>query len=151
MCILALAALAATSMYTGRASANRGARSVDGRIEKHVHVEEGSRALSIALPDGGCEVTHAVPSATPIKPVWQASYPGSGARMTYGLIEALTGIKTNSDVDPHKAGYENVVSVKTHHPWNALNQGALIARLEDGPMSGSRAIVILRNPLHGQW
>mmetsp|Transcript_39026 Transcript_39026/g.82063 ORF Transcript_39026/g.82063 Transcript_39026/m.82063 type:complete len:336 (-) Transcript_39026:199-1206(-) len=99
------------------------------------------RGLSIALPDGGCEVTRANLSENPIKPTWQASYPGSGARMTWSLIEGLTGILTNSDFDPHQLGYDRVVAVKTHYPVN--NKQKFEQELD--PLI-DRALVILRNP-----
>ena len=46
------------------------------------------RVLSIALPDGQCQVTYAFVSETPIRPVWQASFPGSGARVSLQSVES---------------------------------------------------------------
>ncbi|KAL7530196.1 hypothetical protein ACHAXR_005823 [Thalassiosira sp. AJA248-18] len=101
------------------------------------------RSLSIALPNGGCKLTYANPSPTPIAPTWQASFPGSGARMTWILVEALTGIRTNNDYDSHERGYENVVAVKTHYPVkNAKNN---FQNLD--PLFG-RTILLLRNPIN---
>ncbi|KAL7545845.1 hypothetical protein ACHAWF_009209 [Thalassiosira exigua] len=101
------------------------------------------RGLSVALPNGGCRVTRARLADAPIAPTWQASFPGSGSRMTWTLVEALTGVKTNDDFDSHERGYERVVAVKTHHPVND-------ARRKFGELDESfgRAIVILRNPVH---
>eukprot|EP00579_Thalassiosira_antarctica_P030835 CAMPEP_0202029526 /NCGR_PEP_ID=MMETSP0905-20130828/64023_1 /ASSEMBLY_ACC=CAM_ASM_000554 /TAXON_ID=420261 /ORGANISM="Thalassiosira antarctica, Strain CCMP982" /LENGTH=584 /DNA_ID=CAMNT_0048593289 /DNA_START=71 /DNA_END=1826 /DNA_ORIENTATION=- len=103
----------------------------------------GHRSLSVSLPHGGCMVTYGKMAEYPIAPTWQASFPGSGSRMTWSLVEALTGIRTNDDYDSHERGYERVVAVKTHYPVkNARNRF-------DGldPLFG-RAIVILRNPIN---
>lgn len=99
------------------------------------------RRLSIALPGGGCQVTYAKTTTTPIQPTWQASFPGSGARMTYMLVEALTGIRSNDDYDSHKRGYENVVTAKTHYPVKKAR-----GRFEGLDPLFPRAFVLLRNP-----
>jgi len=88
-------------------------------------------------------VTYAKMTSYPIPPVWQASFPGSGARMTWTLVEALTGIRTNNDYDSQGRGYEHVVAVKTHYPVKDARR-----RFGDlDPLFG-RAIVILRNPIN---
>ena len=88
-------------------------------------------------------VTYAKMTSYPIPPVWQASFPGSGARMTWTLVEALTGIRTNNDYDSQGRGYEHVVAVKTHYPVKDARR-----RFGDlDPLFG-RAIVILRNPMN---
>ena len=46
------------------------------------------RQLSIALENGGCQVTRAHMAPVDIPPTWQASFPGSGSRMTWSLVEA---------------------------------------------------------------
>eukprot|EP00580_Thalassiosira_gravida_P017828 CAMPEP_0201658668 /NCGR_PEP_ID=MMETSP0494-20130426/1535_1 /ASSEMBLY_ACC=CAM_ASM_000839 /TAXON_ID=420259 /ORGANISM="Thalassiosira gravida, Strain GMp14c1" /LENGTH=142 /DNA_ID=CAMNT_0048135785 /DNA_START=81 /DNA_END=506 /DNA_ORIENTATION=- len=78
----------------------------------------GHRALSVALPDGGCEITESKPTRGRhiIAPVWQASFPGSGSRMTWNFVQALTGVKTNSDRKSHGYMYTHVVASKTHWP-----------------------------------
>jgi len=105
--------------------------------------DHARRKLSKALPDGGCVVTYAHLAKDPIAPTWQASFPGSGSRMTWSLVEALTGIRTNDDYDSHSRGYERVVAVKTHYPLKDARNGfhKLDARF-------GRAIVILRNPIN---
>lgn len=53
-----------------------------------------------------------------VSPTYQASFPGSGARMTHELIRALTGIAISTDhayaveTDRHR----HSVAVKTHYP-----------------------------------
>lgn len=101
------------------------------------------RSLSVALANGGCLVTHAKMTKYPIAQTWQASFPGSGARMTWMLAEALTGIRTNDDYDPRGRGFENVVAVKTHYPVKDARRKHNIL----DPLFG-RAIVILRNPMN---
>ena len=101
------------------------------------------RQLSIALENGGCQVTFAELSPVDIPPTWQASFPGSGSRMTWSLVEALTGIRTNDDYDTHHRGYDRVVAVKTHYPIkNAYNKWP---KLDE---KFGRAMVILRNPMN---
>ena len=97
------------------------------------------RALSEALPDGGCFVTPAVAAPPEIRPVMAASYPGSGARMTWNLVEALTGVVTGDDWNSNGWG-RRVVSVKTHWPHPHGH------RL-DWEDEVDRAFVVVRNPL----
>jgi len=101
------------------------------------------RNLSVSLGSGGCVVTYPHLSPTPIKPTWQASFPGSGARMTFNLIQALTGIRTSDDYNSHNFGFENVVAVKTHYPVKSSRHN--FPNLD--PLF-DRAIVILRNPMN---
>lgn len=96
------------------------------------------RQASEALPDGGCFVTPSVAAPLEIKPVFAASYPGSGARMTWNLIEALTGIVTGDDWDSNGWG-KKVVSVKTHYPHAHGKKLAWEDEIE-------RAFVVVRNP-----
>ena len=102
------------------------------------------RQLSIALENGGCQVTRAHMAPIDIPPTWQASFPGSGSRMTWSLVEAMTGIRTTDDYDTHDRGYERVVAVKTHYPvkdafnsWQELDERYF-----------QRAMVIFRNPMN---
>lgn len=100
-----------------------------------------SRRLSVALPNGGCKITSGQKlAAHKIPPTYQASFPGSGARMTWHLVMALTGISINDDFNHMKRGYEKVVAVKTHYP---LSHGKLLK--EDPTFRG--AMLLLRNPI----
>jgi len=105
----------------------------------------GHRALSVALPDGGCEITESKPTRGRhiIAPVWQASFPGSGSRMTWNFVQALTGVKTNSDRKSHGYMYTHVVASKTH--WPALTDTDF--EKLDSKYFG-RAMLIIRNPVH---
>ena len=112
---------------------------VDYNTSNEPNEEESRRQLSIALENGGCQVTYAQLAQVDIAPTWQASFPGSGARMTWSLVEALTGIRTNDDYNSHERGYDRVVAVKTHYPVkNSL--------FEELDYKFGRAIVILRDP-----
>mmetsp|Transcript_49218 Transcript_49218/g.104655 ORF Transcript_49218/g.104655 Transcript_49218/m.104655 type:complete len:216 (+) Transcript_49218:156-803(+) len=116
---------------------------ISTRAEANQRIDDDRRSLSIALPNGGCQVTYAHVTEYPIEPTWQASFPGSGARMTFNLIQALTGIRTNDDYDSHERGYENVVSVKTHYPVKNARR-----RFGELDQLFKRAMVVLRNPIN---
>ena len=126
------------------------------------------RQLSKALANGGCEVTRASLSATPITPTWQASFPGSGARMTLFLVQgklmnscrtisiatisshktynlhtqALTGIKTNNDYNSNQRGFDHVVTVKTHYPINFPESSEEL----ESKFGFDRALLVVRHP-----
>ena len=100
------------------------------------------RQLSKALANGACEVTRASPSATPITPAWQASFPGSGARMTLFLVQALTGIQTNNDYNSNQRGFDNVVTVKTHYPINFPENFKELEKEYDF----DKALLVVRHP-----
>ena len=84
------------------------------RIDK----DNQHRRLSVALPDGGCEITWPQPAKASVQKAYAASYPGCGARMSWNLIEALTGLWTGDDWDNNHRG-KRVVTVKTHFPHDA--------------------------------
>jgi len=97
------------------------------------------RRLSESLPNGGCFVTPSVAAPPDIRPVFSASYPGSGARMTWNLIEAITGIVTGDDWNTNGWG-KQVVSVKTHYPHPHGNKLSWEAEIE-------RAFIVVRSPI----
>lgn len=74
-------------------------------------------------------------------PIFIASFPGSGARMSWRLVEGLTGKPTGDEWDSNGLG-RNVIAVKTHFPHpthgNKLEWGEEI----------ERALILTRNPLH---
>ncbi len=102
--------------------------------------ENTTRRLSTGLPDGGCTITPQKFAEKDISPTYQASFPGSGARMTWNLVIALTGIAINDDHNHAGVGYDRVVAVKTHYP---LDYGRYIE--DDAKFRG--AILLLRNPM----
>lgn len=73
-----------------------------------------------------------------------ASYPGSGAKLSWKTIRALTGIMTSDDYDHNGLASKNAaVAIKTHFPALGDENGlpAIIAYVP-------RAILLLRNPLN---
>ena len=75
------------------------------------NINNSHRRLSKALPDGGCEITWPQPPPDRVQTAYAASYPGCGARMTWNLVEALTGLWTGDDWDNNARG-KRVVTVK---------------------------------------
>lgn len=107
-----------------------------------VEFSSQSRGLSIALKKGGCFVlpAQAVEPDSGVVPIFAASFPGSGARMTWNIIEALTGLVTGNDYNSNGRGKE-VVSVKTHWPHPA-------SRYLDWADEVDRAFLLFRNPMN---
>ncbi|KAL9180549.1 hypothetical protein ACHAXT_011002 [Thalassiosira profunda] len=103
------------------------------------NINDSHRRLSKSLPDGGCEITWPQPPQVRIQTAYAASYPGCGARMTWNLVEALTGLWTGDDWDNNARG-KRVVTVKTHYPHDA---GQLVSWDDEI----NRALVIIRNPM----
>lgn len=97
------------------------------------------RNLSVALRDGGCFVLPAQEPGSEVQPVFAASYPGSGARMTWNLIEALTGLVTGDEWYSN-GRVKDVVTVKTHHPHNKGRKLPWANEIK-------RAFVLIRNPM----
>ena len=78
-------------------------------------VDDERRRLSLSLPNGGCEITWPKQPPPGIPITYAASYPGCGARMTWNLVEALTGMWTGDDWNNNGRG-KDVITVKTHYP-----------------------------------
>jgi hypothetical protein len=111
--------------------------------------EENSNEILAMVPNdskekaqkdyGICTIRTGQAPENPIQSTFTASYPGSGAKMTWKLIEAMTGIVTGDDFQLN--GHNNVVSIKTHYP---SSEGRPLANADKVP----RAILLIRNPLH---
>lgn len=78
-----------------------------------------------------------------VQPSWAASYPGSGAKMTWNLIEALTGVTTGDDWLLNGVEWSRSVTVKTHWPHPEGNQDVQYVEKAHFP----RTILILRHPM----
>jgi len=98
-----------------------------------------NRRLSEALPNGGCQLTWPKKPDPPVAITYAASYPGCGARMTWNLVEALTGLETGDDWNNNGRGKE-VVTVKTHYPQS---NGILVEFDEEI----QRGFIVIRNPM----
>ena len=97
------------------------------------------RSLSNALPEGGCEITWPQKPPTDVEITYAASYPGCGARMTWNLVEALTGLETGDDWNNNGRG-EEVVTVKTHYPQS----NGILVEFDD---KIKRVFLVIRNPM----
>ena len=97
------------------------------------------RRLSNSLPNGGCEITWPKKPDPGTQITYAASYPGCGARMTWNLVEALTGLETGDDWNNNGRG-EEVITVKTHYPQS---NGILVEFDE----KIQRGFIVVRNPM----
>ena len=98
---------------------------------------------AVNQPYGECTVPRARHSNEILGTLYQPAFPGSGSRMTYELVEALTGFTISNDhnyaVDPRVR--QKVVSVKTHYP----NRNGISLEEFDDDFKG--AILVVRNPI----
>jgi len=86
-----------------------------------------------------CELRPAVEPPPEVIPIIAASYPGSGSKMTWNLIEGLTSFWTGDDWFTN-GREKNVVSIKTHYPHP---QGRLIPFQDEL----SRVLLLIRHPM----
>ena len=98
--------------------------------------------MSVALPEGKCRVTWPELSEAQIEQTFAASFPGSGARMTRQLVEAITGIVAGSD-RTYAKGEQRKITIKTHYPHRAGKELDLSGAKSDGI---DRGLLLLRNP-----
>jgi hypothetical protein len=108
------------------------------------HVTDSRLGVSVPEQDPECVVPDA--AEKPVRhPVWTASYPGSGAKLTWKLIRAITGIFTSDDHD-HNGRVEKgtIVAVKTHYPSHTPPE---VFR-SDKVKHISRAVLLTRNPIN---
>lgn len=111
----------------------------DSQQQHQLATTNTRRRLSKSLPNGGCEITWPTKPPSDIEITYAASYPGCGARMTWNLVEALTGLETGDDWNNNGRG-SDVVTVKTHYPQS---NGILVEFDE----RIQRVFVVLRNPM----
>ena len=98
----------------------------------------------------------ALPKSIQTKPIWVASYPGSGAELVRDLITSLTGQPTVDGTLRDKCRKGKVVTCKTH--WPTTNQpkihqdpnkgggGGILQKLGRKSSYSTTALVLLRNP-----
>lgn len=108
------------------------------------HSSDSRLGISVPEQDPQCVVPDAAEKSVR-HPVWTASYPGSGAKLTWKLIRAITGIFTSDDHD-HNGRVEKgmIVAVKTHYPSHTP-PGVF---LRDKLKHISRAVLLTRNPIN---
>mmetsp|Transcript_20409 Transcript_20409/g.33608 ORF Transcript_20409/g.33608 Transcript_20409/m.33608 type:complete len:342 (-) Transcript_20409:82-1107(-) len=94
-------------------------------------------------PYGNCQIPRKIFSTHLVDTVYQPAFPGSGSRMTYELVSALTGMPISNDhnyaIDPNVR--KHVVSVKTHYP----NRNGISLEEFDDDFHG--ALLVIRNPI----
>ena len=108
------------------------------------HSSDSLLGVSVPDQDPQCVVPDAAEKSVR-HPAWTSSYPGSGAKLTWKLIRAITGIFTSDDHD-HNGRVEKgmIVAVKTHYPSHTLPQVLLHDKLKHI----RRAILLTRNPIN---
>jgi hypothetical protein len=134
----AAALLAVNSHYKNHAAIDLNA-TLDPPVLPSDNTTPPRRRLSEALPNGGCKITWPKPPPSNIQITYAASYPGCGARMTWNLVEALTGLETGDDWNNNGRG-ANVVTVKTHYPQS----NGILPEFDDRI---KRAFLVVRNPM----
>ena len=72
----------------------------------------GHRRMSLALSNGDCVIKPALKPTRPLAPTFTASYPGSGAKMTWNLVQALTGIVTGDEHRHNEQAWSEAVTGK---------------------------------------
>lgn len=88
-----------------------------------------------------------IPKPQDVNPVITASYPGSGAKLTWKLLRGITGIMTGDDHDHNGwVGKGQAVSIKTHYP--ALVTEKTEELWQDISKRSKRALILLRHPLN---
>lgn len=70
------------------------------------------RRMSLALSNGDCVIKPALKPTRPLAPTFTASYPGSGAKMTWNLVQALTGIVTGDEHRHNQQAWSEAVTGK---------------------------------------
>ena len=107
-------------------------------------VQPAHVGVSVPDQDPNCIVPDAAEKSVR-NPVWTASYPGSGAKLTWKLIRAITGIFTGDDHD-HNGRVEmgTIVAVKTHFPSHTPHEVFTKEKLKHI----HRAVLLLRNPIN---
>jgi hypothetical protein len=85
------------------------------------------------------------PKAMSMNPTMIASYPGSGAKLTWKLIRAVSGYMTSDDaIDLNNLSKtKQVIAIKTHYPARGSTP-ALFAPYNDVP----RSVLLIRNPFN---
>lgn len=97
------------------------------------------------VEEDAAECKPLLPQEIPVSATWLSSYPGSGSKMVWRLIESVTGLSTGDDLDSNGQVANGVaVAVKTHYPSHATEDVFQQSKAQ----GVSRAILVLRNPMH---
>lgn len=104
-----------TSMGRWLADSQRLVRRGTSAARRHIKApvpkpSRGHRRMSLALSNGDCVIKPALKPTRPLAPTFTASYPGSGAKMTWNLVQALTGIVTGDEHRHNKQAWSEAVT-----------------------------------------
>ena len=103
---------------------------------------EDNTVVKIADADGKkCRIPLAIAKSVD-EPVIVTSYPGSGAKLTWKLVRAITGIMTGDEHDHNGlVAKKQVATIKTHYP------SQIVDPLFDKYREIQRSILLLRSPV----
>lgn len=112
-------------------------------VEPKVPAPEDTPAVAKGKVNRKCFIPP--PRRELMNPTMIASYPGSGAKLTWKLIRAVSGYMTSDDaVDlDGLSSSGTVIAIKTHYPARGSNSD-LFAPYEDIP----RSVLLIRNPFN---
>jgi len=97
----------------------------------------------VIAPPRDCSITRPEPKT--MSPTIIASYPGSGAKMTWKLTRAITGIMTGDDYNHNGlVSKGQVVGIKTHYPSECCCDPDSFAPL----LHVDQSVLLLRNPMN---
>ena len=92
--------------------------------------------------DLSCDIR--TPQALQVNPTWTSAFPGSGIKLLWKTIEALTGIVTSDDADSlGRLAAGTAVTVKTHFPSAHVSPKFFL--MDTNKMK--TAILLTRNPI----
>ena len=122
-------------------------------LELEGEIEPAQQVIADQASLGDCQVREGLPPTKKIAPTFAASYPGSGAKMSWNLITGLTGVQTGDDHRINGAAWDESVTVKTHFPHKEGNSniGTMMERAEGEAglkFSFPRAFVMIRHPMY---
>ena len=122
-------------------------------LELEGEIEPVQEVIVDEAASGDCQVLQGLPPTKKIAPTFAASYPGSGAKMSWNLITGLTGIQTGDDHRINEVAWDESITVKTHFPHKEGNPniGSMMERTEGEPglkFSFPRAFVMIRHPMN---
>ncbi len=122
-------------------------------LELEGEIEPAQQVVADQASLGDCQVLEGLPPTKKIAPTFAASYPGSGAKMSWNLITGLTGIQTGDEHRINGAAWDESITVKTHFPHKQGNSniGTMMERTEGEAglkFSFPRAFVMIRHPMH---
>ena len=135
-----LTLLAATAILIGLAGMQRSP------------ILENHRQLDSSIPDPSPIVIEpprdcSIPRPEPrmMSPTIIASYPGSGAKMTWKLTRAVTGIMTGDDFNHNGlVSLGQVVGIKTHYPSECCSDPVSFKPL----LNVDQSVLLLRHPMN---